>query len=281
MQRSRERAFVAQQQITSGKRVERPSDDPTAYGQMVRDEAKLAAIEQALRNVQVGMSRIQAADSLLDQVTMVLSRIKELAVGASSGTMTAANRATIAQEVRQLHRHLVQLANSEFGGYRLFAGTRTDQAPFVLGPNEAVSYQGNSETLAIAVGPNQTIPVLLPGNHVFTGPTTNVFDTVANLLAALESNNQAGIEQSLTNLDQALDQVTRARGQLGALGNRLETTTAELEQRKAIVTVALSQMQDADLVQAASDLARHELALQAAAQIAARLFDTSLVRFLR
>jgi flagellar hook-associated protein 3 FlgL len=280
LQRSRERTFVAQQQIASGKRVVHPADDPTAYGQIVVDEAQLAATDQWIRNIQFGSARITAADGVLDQVTTVLSRIKELAVGARSGTRTAADRATIAQEVRQLHRHLLQLANSEFGGQRLFAGTKTNQAPFVLGAGDTVLYQGNSETQSIEVGPNQTIPVTLPGNQVFAGPTTNVFERVAALIASLESNNESGIEQGIGDLDKALEQVTNARGQLGALGNRLEGAKGGLEQLKEIVTAVLSRNRDADLAQAASDLALHELALQAAAQIARRIFDSSLLRFL-
>lgn len=281
LRRGRERVFFAQQQISSGRRVAQPSDDPAAYGQIVADEAQFAATDQRIRNIQFGRARVNAADGALDQVTTLLSRIKELAVGARSGVRSAADRATIAQEVRQLHRQLLRLANSEMGGQALFAGTKSGQAPFVLGTGDAVSYQGNSETQSIEVGPDQTVQITLPGDQVFTGPTTNMFSTIADLLGALEGNNEAGIERGIGDMDLALTQVTNARGQIGALGNRLENTGSALEQLKEIVSAVLSQNRDADLAKAASDLTLQQLALQAAAQVANRVFDSSLLRFLK
>ena len=91
----------------------------------------------------------------MGQVDTILSRIKELAVGARSDTNTANDRNVIAKEVRSLHRELLQLSNTEINGQRIFAGTKTDTDPFVLGSDDTVTYAGNSETQSIAVGNNQ------------------------------------------------------------------------------------------------------------------------------
>lgn len=282
LQRARERLMAAQGSVSSGKRLTRPSDDPLAFRQIISDNAKLKATEQRLRNLQLGAARLQVAEGALGQVITLLSRVKELAVGASNGTKTAADRATIAQDVRQLHRQLLQLANTtEANGEAVFAGTKTNQSPFVLGTGDTVSYAGNSETQAVEVGSGQTIQVTLPGSQVFTGPTINIFDKIKDLLTALETNNGAGIQQGIGDLDQAITQVTNAQGQIGALANRLESTKAGLEQLKEIVTTTLSQSQDADLAKAISDLALHQVAAEAAAQVASRIFESTLLRFLR
>ncbi len=276
-----QKTLEAQQQASSGKRVTKPSDDPIAFGRIVLDKSDLAQNNQWLRNIDSGSTRLAAADSTLGQVDTILSRLKELAVGARSDTNTANDRNVIAKEVRSLHRELLQLSNTEINGQRIFAGTNTGTDPFVLGSNDTVTYAGNSETQSIAVGANQTIQVTLPGSQVFTGPTTNVFDSVKNLLAALETNNGAGIATGIGDLYQAITQVANARGQVGALDNRLSTTKSALQGTVELVQTALSHNQGIDLAEAITNLTQQQTALQAAARSANAIFSNSLLNFLK
>lgn len=281
MQRTRERLLIAQERISSQKRVTKPSDDPAAFGQMVLGKAGLAEAEQYLRNIQFASARLDAADGALVQVSTLLGRIKELAVGARSETKTAGDRSHIAQEVRQLHRQLLQLANSEINGQALFAGTKTDLSPFVLGVGDDVTYQGNNETQSIQVGTNETTQVTVPGDEIFTGPTINVFDAIRDLLSALENNDSAGIEAGIGAMDDALTQVADAQGRIGAMANRVESTSMMLGQVRDVLTTVISQQEDMDLAKAVSDLARQQVAIQATAEAASRLFESSLLPFLK
>jgi flagellar hook-associated protein 3 FlgL len=188
---------------------------------------------------------------------------------------------TIAQEVRQLHRQLIQLANTEVGGQPVFAGTGTDAPPFVLGAGDSVSYQGNSESQSIAVGPNQTTQIVLPGDQVFTGGTTNIFDDLSNLLTALEGNNGAGIEVGIAALDQATSQISVAQGQIGAIANRLDTAQGTSQVVSEAIQKALSAQTDTDLATALTELQMQETAYEATSQTFSRLFDVSLLKFLR
>jgi len=276
-----QKTLEAQLQASTGKRVSKPSDDPVAFGRIVLDQTDLAQTNQWLRNIDSGTTRLASADNALGQVDTILSRIKELAVSARSDTNTANDRNLIAKEVRELHREFIQLSNTEINGQRIFAGTKTDTDPFVLGSNDTVTYAGNSETQSIAVGRNQSLQVTVPGDQIFTGATTNVFDSVKNLLAALESNNGSGIETGIGTLDQAITQVAAARGQVGALDNRLTTTQAALQGTVQLVQTSLSKDQDIDLAEAITNLTRQQTALQAAASSANALFDNSLLKFLK
>jgi len=176
---------------------------------------------------------------------------------------------------------LIQLANAEVNGQPVFAGTKTDAPPFVLGIGDSVSYQGNSESQSIAVGPNQTTQIVLPGDQVFAGATTNIFDDLANLLTALEANNGAGIEAGIGDLDQAIGQVSLAQGQIGAIANRLDQANGiSLVVSEAIQNV-LSDQTDTDLATALTELKLQETAYEATSQTFSRLFDLSLLRFLR
>ncbi len=281
MQRAREQLLIAQERISSQQRVAKPSDDPAAFSRIIVGKASLAEAEQYLRNIQFASARLDAADGALVQVSTLLGRIKELAVGARSDTKTAGDRSHVAQEVRQLHRQLVQLANSEIDGQTLFAGTKTDLLPFVLGVGDAVTYQGNNERQSIQVGTSQTIQVTVPGDEIFTGPRVNVFDAIRDLLSALESNDGAGIEAGIAAMDDALAQVADAQGRIGAMANRAESTSMMLGQVRDVLTTVLSRQEDVDLAQAVADLARQQVAIQAAAEAASRLFESSLVTFLR
>ena len=281
LQRTKERIVRAQEQIASQLRVAKPSDDPSIFGQVILDKSALADNDQWIRNIQFGTARVAVSDQTLGQTQSLISRVRELAVQARSDTTSAQGRVTIAQEVRQLHRQLIQLANTEVAGQPVFAGTKTDASPFVLGVGDTVSYQGNSESQSIGVGPNQTTQIVLPGDQVFTGPTTNIFNGISNLLVALESNNGAGIEVGIGSLDKAIDQISLAQGQIGAIANRLDTAHGTSLVVSAAIQQALSDQTDTDLATALTELQLQQTAYQATSQTFIRLFDSSLLKFLR
>ena len=280
LQRIKERIDTAQEQIATQQRIAKPSDDPAIFGQAILEKSTLADNDQWLRNIQFGTARVAVADQALGQTQNLISRVRELAVQARSDTTSAQGRVTIAQEVRQLHRQLIQLANTEVSGQPVFAGTKTDAPPFVLGVGDAVSYQGNSESQSIAVGPSQTTQIVLPGDQVFTGGTTNIFDDLSNLLTALESNNGAGIEVGIGALDQATTQIGLAQGQIGAIANRLDAAQVTSQSVSEAVKKLLSDQTDTDLATTLTELQLQQTAYQATSQTFTRLFDSSLLKFL-
>ena len=280
LQRIKERIVRVQEQVASQQRIAKPSDDPSIFGQVILDKSALADNDQWIRNIQFGTARVEVADQTLQETQNLISRIRELAVQARSDTTSAQGRVTIAQEVRQLHRQLIQLANTEVAGQPVFAGTKTDAPPFVLGVGDAVSYQGNSESQSIAVGPNQTTQIVLSGDQVFAGATTNIFDDLSNLLVALETNNGAGIEVGIGNLDQAIGQISLAQGQIGAIANRLDTAQGTSQVVSEAIQKVLSDQTGTDLATALTELQQQETAYQATSQTFTRLFDSSLLKFL-
>jgi flagellar hook-associated protein 3 FlgL len=281
LQRIKDHIVRAQEQIATQQRIAKPSDDPSIFGQVILEKSALADNDQWIRNIQFGTARVAVADQTLGEAQNLISRVRELAVQARSDTTSAQGRITIAQEVRQLHRQLIQLANAEVSGQPVFAGTKTGTPPFVLGAGDAVTYQGNSESQSIAVGPNQTTQIVLPGDQVFAGATTNIFDDLSNLLVALETNNGSGIEVGIGNLDRAVDQLSIAQGQIGAIANRLDTAHGSLLVVSAAIQQALSDQTDTDMATVLTELQVQQTAYQATSQTFSRLFDSSLLNFLR
>ncbi|RPH82001.1 MAG: flagellar hook-associated protein 3 [Nitrospiraceae bacterium] len=281
LERIKESIVRVYEQIATQQRIAKPSDDPTIFGQVILEKSALADNDQWIRNIQFGTASVTVTDKALGEAQNLISRVRELAVQARSDTTSAQGRVTIAQEVRQLHRQLIQLANTEVNGQPVFAGTKTDAPPFVLGIGDAVSYQGNSESQSIAVGPNQTTQIVLPGDQVFAGATTNIFDGLASLLTALETNSGSGIEVGIGDLDQAIDQISLAQGNIGAIANRLDTAYGTSLIVSETLHRVLSDQTSTDLATALTELKLQETAYEATSQTFSRLFDLSLLKFLR
>lgn len=281
LQRSRLQIMNAQEQISSQKRVQRPSDDPMAFGEIVLDKTALSQSQQWIRNIEFGQARIDAADKAVSQAQELVTRIRELTIQGASDTTSAQGRGAIAQEVRQLHRQLIQVANTEVAGQSIFAGTETDVRPYSITTGDTVVYAGNSETQSVAVSENQTVQILIPGNTVFSGPTTNIFNTVRDLLTALEGNDRSGVETQLGNLDLATAQLSDAEGTIGGLGNRLQVTKDSLDAATVTISRAISENQDADLATAITQLRLQEVAVQASSEAFTRIFDQTLLNYLK
>lgn len=151
LQRSRARALEFQQQVSTGKKVRKPSDDPSAFNHIGMDKASIAAIEQRLRNISLGRTRLDLSDKLLSSTTGTLSRIQELAVQFRTDTNGLPERVIGSQEVRQLFGLVQQYANSELNGQAVFTGTSTHGRTTGLAIAAPVTLTSATDSLVISV----------------------------------------------------------------------------------------------------------------------------------
>jgi flagellin-like hook-associated protein FlgL len=151
-QRARARALELQQQVSTGKLVRQPSDDPSAFNHIALDKASIAAIEQRLRNISIGQTRLDLSDKVLTSTMDSLSRIQQLAVQFRNDTNGPAERAIGSQEVRQLFAQIQQYANTELNGQAIFTGTSTHGRTTGLAFTVPVTLtDGVNDTLTITV----------------------------------------------------------------------------------------------------------------------------------
>ncbi len=170
-QRAQARLLTIQEQISTGKRVIRPADDPAAFNTIVFGRTKLAQIEQRLRNIQFSTTRLDLTDKALSSVTSVLARAQELAVRLRSDTNGASERAAGAREVRQLLHELQQIANTELYGEAIFAGTGTHGRATGVEIGEPVTLSnGVNDTVQVSVdGVASGVIDLTDSTESFTG----------------------------------------------------------------------------------------------------------------
>ncbi|MBI4715671.1 MAG: flagellar hook-associated protein FlgL, partial [Nitrospirae bacterium] len=131
LRKNTERMLAIQNSLSSGKKIEAPSDDPIGNSRSLNYTSLLSKLEQYGRNIDRGMGTLGLNDSSLSGVTVNLTRLKELAVQMHSDTNTAEDRAIAAKEVRELLRGMVSLANAKEGEEYLYSGNSGDK-PFTL-----------------------------------------------------------------------------------------------------------------------------------------------------
>lgn len=164
---------------------------------------------------------------------------------------------------------------------RITNGTSAPAAGDLFHVSPRTRYAGDSGSQHIEVADGEVVNTSVRGNQVYSGSDVNLFDTVQQLLAALRGNFKAGIVESLDSLDRAIRQVGAAQGDVGAVTNRLESTAASLDIAKELSTNTLSSFEDIDLARTISDLTLQEYAIQAAGATLGRIFDNTLLKYLR
>lgn len=184
-----EQLFRAQVEISSGKRIQRPSDDPSGMRDSLVIRTSLSQASQFIRNINNNGLFMQSADSALDTLGQSLTRARELALGALNGTATAETRGFAAIEVEQLVQQALEAANTRVKNHFIFSGTAVRERPFEEGPSAAV-YHGNTENFRIEIDSDTRLAIGLPGSDVL-GVDLNPALDAATLLDDL--NGGAGV----------------------------------------------------------------------------------------
>lgn len=295
--RQRARLAETQEQASSGLRINRPSDDPVGVQNALPLRAARESAEQFLRNADTALGRLRATEGALQDALDVLQDARVAAV-AGANAEDAENRQIRAREVATLHERMVTTANSRHTDGYLFSGFRNDtqafsaSGPFVSGgAPPAVTFNGDSNEIQAEVEEGVTIPTTLDGRRVFQGDgdgdgnpdagREDVFDVLASLWQALDTNDQTAVQNTLDRISRAESQIRLELTRVGTIERRVEA--AEDAHQSAVVdlTERLSQVEDADTIRVLSDLVSQETALEASLEAASRLIQPSLLDFLR
>jgi flagellar hook-associated protein 3 FlgL len=279
---STQRIATAQRQIASGRRIDKPSDDPLATHNALRLRSELAGIAQDKRTIADTKGWLETADSALATITDVVHRARELALQGANGSIGQTERNKLADEVDQLIETAKSAANSSYGGRYVFAGQDTADPPYTPGAVDA--YDGDGGAIARQIGPGVSVQINIPGDAILGDGSgdTKLLTTLRTLAADLRGGNLAGLRgPALNGLEANLEDVTSARGTLGALSTRLDAAEARLSQVEESTASLLSENEDTDIAKAMIDLTTQQSVYQAALQSGQSLIQPSLLDFLR
>jgi flagellar hook-associated protein 3 FlgL len=282
---STQRIATAQRQIASGRRIDKPSDDPLATHNAMRLRSELGGIEQDKRTISDTKGWLDTTDSALATITDVVHRARELALQGANGAIGQTERNKLADEIDQLIETAKSAANSSYGGRYVLGGTDTDDPPYTPGAVDA--YDGDTGLIARQIGPGVSVQINIPGVNILGNGAAGespqkLLRTLRTLAADLRSGNLPGLRgPALNNLEKNLEDVTSARGVVGALATRLEAAEARLAQVEESTVSLLSENEDTDIAKAMIDLTTQQSVYQAALQSGQSLIQPSLLDFLR
>lgn len=223
LNRIKELLSVYGEQIATGKRITRLSDDPTGAALVIDFNASIERNNQYAKMISSAGTFLKTSEDALSEVNNEITRLLELGQKGLTGTTGASGRINIASEVDGIRTNLVSIANMQSQGKYVFAGTRTTTQPF-SGPSAGpILYAGDGNSIDLDVSMGTTVSTNLPGDQVFfggsaataQGTSTDLFQQVTDLRDGLLNNNTAQIQTAYNNLQTILQRINAQTTQLG------------------------------------------------------------------
>lgn len=270
-------------EISSGKSVNVPSDNPAAAAALVQNASQTSAADQFLRSIGSIQGEMQSADSTLSSVITALQRAISLGTEGANGTLSDADRAAIMNEVTGIRSQLLNLVNLSYQGNYVFSGTAIRTTPYVLDATapSGVSYAGNNSSNSVTVGSHFTLQTNLPGSQLFTAPGTDMFQSIQDLLTALQSGNTADIGAAVTEVGNAYSFIDTARVFYGNAENQLNSQQTYLNSQAAQLAQQQNTIGGADLPSVISNLTTSQTSYQATLAAMGRVGQTDLFDYLK
>lgn len=278
LQGSLSRLGKVQEQISTGRVVNRASDDPTAASAAMTFRAAVAKQESYGRNAADGQAWLGTIDSTLSGMSAGVRRARELGLqGASTGSSTTSSRAALAAEVDQLRESLVSQANATYLGRPVMGGLTAGSTAF----DATGAYVGTPGEIVRTVGDGVKVRVDVTGTDVVGPNGDSLFDDLGALSAGLVAGDDTAIRASLGKLEGRLTTLGTVQATVGASYNRVENAAQAATDAINDLRTRLSEAEETDLPKAIVQVKMQEVAYQAALAATARVMQPSLVDFLR
>lgn len=310
LNRSRLRLNELQRQNSTMKRVNAPSDDPVGNVKLMSIRNESLDNSQFEKNANLAKTFLNYTDSSLEEVTNLLVRAKELALGqASSAANGPESRMMVAEEIRNIMSEVNAIANRRLGERFIFGGFRTNTPPF----ESDGKYTGDNGLITVEVQKDVFVGMNLPGDEIFLGvkknkaparapgseaevgaspemamqvadPSSsdqNIFRALDALRVGLMTNDVDLIRSTLEPLDKIRDRVITMRAQVGARTAGIDTAIANMGKKNVFNAELQSNIEDSDIIQVVSDMAREETVLRASLQASNKLIQPTLLEFLK
>lgn len=312
--RSRTRMEKLQGQTATMRKINSPSDDPIGAAKVLEIRTDKVNNDQYQMNSRLAETFLINSDHTLSELSDLILRAKEIALSQSNGaSANEESRLGIAEEVTQLFRQSVATANRRIGDRYLFGGYKTHQPPV----NEDGHYVGDAGETMVEIAKDVFVAVNVHGLEAFNtnpreyaethqletrdgrrapagqkgqeisesdhvGPeNVNVFDELQNLRISLLTGDVGGIRNTLERFDQVHRKLVAIRAKIGSRLQALSNTMQALERHNITNAQLSSALEDADMAQVVSDLAKEETVFRSALSSSQKLVQPTLLDFLK
>jgi flagellar hook-associated protein 3 FlgL len=266
-----------QEQLSSGRSIQKPSDSPTGTVSALRLRGDIRRSEQLARNAQDGLAWLGTADTTLIEGMELVRKARDLALSGVNAATGPDARAAMAAEVETIRDGLLAVANTTYMKQPIFAGTATPTA----GYSAAGAYQGDSGQITRTVAPGIKVPVNLSGQEVFGPAGNDAFAVLTDIAGHLRNDPAALTTTDLGRLDAAFQRMQNALATVGSRYHQIETMAQRIDSTRIDATSQLSEVEGVDLPATIVELQLQQVAYQAALGATAKVIQPSLLDFLR
>ena len=283
-----------QEQISSLKRINKPSDDPSGAARALGLHTTLETYGRYLGNMERAQGRIDNSTAVLQSISGYIIRVRALIMQASSPDLPPHVHSAIAGEVDSILNNVVDDANTTHDGRHIFAGTAGQTKPFIPnvtpgGSMTSVSYQGNIGAIWTTVGPDSRIKVNENGEEIFMrrGPGEDLFSVIAQSRDLIENTDLSNTERAeqlssmLGTIDSVHNDMVESMGRVAGRAKSLELRRNLYEDAEIGTTRALSEVEDADISQLIYDLQREKTQFEMILAASASILQPTLMDFFR
>jgi flagellar hook-associated protein 3 FlgL len=300
------RMNTLQNQLSTGMRINKPSDDPVGITFALRYRSELDANDQYTKNVSSTISMLEYTDTTIGQAGDIMQRFRELLVHGANGVLEQTSLDAVKVEVAQLYNQMVEVGNSQFNGKQVFNGELTGEKPYpamgvdgtpdpLADPPLLKAFQVSSDNGVIQyeLAAGMKLGMNLVGNEVFgagISPTAtqaeieasdNVFLLLQRAHDMLASGDQKGLSNLIGQVDSRMNTMLTKRAEVGARVNRVNIVQERLEDIMINLKTVQAKTEDADLAEVITNMKTEENVYQASLSVGAQLIRPSLVDFLR
>ena len=280
------RMTKTQAELTSGVRISKPSDDPTAVGDVLQLESDIGRAAQVTSNLNGVKSEVDTASGVVQNAVSLLDQARSLAAQGASFTLSPTERTTLAAQAEQILNTLIDDSRATFDGHYLFSGDSSLQPAYTVNlgnPNGVNRLLTAPATRLIQDSSGQTFAVAKTAQDLFDHrnpddslATDNVFAAVNSLRVALLNNDQAGTNAAAASIQTAQEYLNQQGAFYGAVQNRITNALDVAQKFQLQSQTALSAERDTDVAAAATELTQEQLSQQAAMQAQAAMPRNSL-----
>jgi len=280
-----------QEQLSVGKQITKPSDEPDKASLVTRLESEIARQKSYQGNLKSMEIRLKSEETALNNTSDVMYRMKELATQAANDTLSDPDRKTIALEMAELKNQMLSLANSQdSNGNYLFAGSRVSQMPFGPDAKGVIVYKGDQTRMLVGVGDNRRMNQNIPGSDAFTNVVRDdgkggkvgigFFQAMGDLIDAVKGSNRVAIQRGISEIDNLQQGLSNASAQVGTDLNVVDSQNNVLDEITLRLKTTMSDIQDLDYTEAITKMNKDQLALEAAQSSFAKISKLSLFNYI-
>lgn len=286
LSRNLEQVQKTQNQLSSGKEVSKPSDNPMLVSKIMDLDSTISENEQYRSTIDSAMDWMNTSDGALGNVTDTLQRVRELVVSGATGTLSDTERAAIADEIRELSNQVSDSLNTKFDGRYIFGGQKTTEPPFSVGADGVMTYSGDAGNISREIAPNVGLTIMSSGAELTTAETSDpqnksLGELLNNIVNALESGDTEALSGKLMgDMDKHMDNVVRFRSKMGAVYNRLEAAGERNEAQNLNLTEMLSKSEDINFAEKMMEYSIMSSIYEASLSSGAKILKTSLLDYI-